>query len=208
VHLDVDLAWPLPALNRGPVQLRFGAAYSPRPWAQLLAGVSSEESAGRGPQLGCGASLRHDELELSLSAMQRPHGEHTSVRAALAWHFMPPTPPKAVRQVHRAFKPEPEPTPEPETGSFELQAGYREGQLHVAWPAAPQGAAYELLMGLVPGATMKIVTEEPLKVRSWSGNPGMLGMTYYFRVRVLGADGTELGRSRLRSIQVPAGVTP
>lgn len=102
-------------------------------------------------------------------------------------------------------RPRPRSTPIPDPGRFSLKARRKNGLVHLRWPPQPGAQSYEVLVGLVPGATLRRAPDGEVAQPAWNGQPGLPGVTYYFRVRARDADGAELSVSRLRAVRTAGG---
>lgn len=107
----------------------------------------------------------------------------------------------------RRGKPEPTPveSPTPDLGTFELEARVEARTVSLSWagPDGGDGLRYDVVMGIVKGATLKKLNELPLAAAAWSGEVGLSGMAYYFRVESIRPDGSPGPMSKVKEVFVP-----
>jgi hypothetical protein len=90
---------------------------------------------------------------------------------------------------------------------FPLVAGVKDGSVDLQWddqssPKSPQ-SLYNVYVSIVPGADFRKLNQDPLTEPRWSGEMGLRGMTYYFRVEVVDTDGTETKGSEIKDVDLP-----
>ena len=92
-------------------------------------------------------------------------------------------------------------------GGFPLLAIAVNDSVELSWnPPQDQGtpaAGYNVYVSMVPGAEFRKLTAKPVPETHWSVEMGLHGMTYYFKVKTVGADGKETHDSQVRDIQMP-----
>lgn len=170
----------------------------------LQAGVASPSAAQEPWTWGAGIRRRHGDLWWSLATRQPLGSGAAALKLGLGWDLKSQGP--SVRPMRLAsMRPVPTPSPTPVTGGFKVTAQRSNGGLSLSWPEQAQATGYEVLMALVPGASMRQAPEGLVSRAYWEGQLGLPGVTYYFKVRVLGQDGTTQGESWVLAVSPEAG---
>lgn len=98
----------------------------------------------------------------------------------------------------------PIPAPFASTRGFALTANVQDGQVELSWPKSDgPDTAYDVYVSIVPGADFRKLNQAPLTQPRWSGEMGLRGMTYYFRVKAAGASGDARTVSEVKGVDVP-----
>ena len=95
----------------------------------------------------------------------------------------------------------------PSSGNFELSSIVTGRRVTLTWDppggAAGQGLRYKVTLGMLPKAKFKALPEPPGELRSWSGEMGVQGVTYYFQVLSTKPDGSKGPSSAVKAVQIP-----
>jgi hypothetical protein len=93
-----------------------------------------------------------------------------------------------------------------ETG-FPIYAQVAGNTVNLSWdPQTLTGTpigGYNVYGSLVPGAGFQKMTDKPVALVHWSGEIGLRGITYYFKVKLVGADGQETKSSETKGVEIP-----
>ncbi len=95
----------------------------------------------------------------------------------------------------------------PTEAGFPIEAQVINDTVNLSWEPqtlmdSPAGG-YNVYGSLVPGAGFKKMTDKPVTLVHWSGEIGLRGITYYFKVKTVGADGQETKSSEVKGVEIP-----
>lgn len=211
----------------GRAQTHLGAEWCPHPMLALRAGLSNLDAPEAAWALSTGLGLAWDRwkagfawqglgalgpaLLVSLGTTWGAVATRSSLKPAAlnaaAEEIIPDEAVEAAKPAAKASKPSAGPPSDWISGAFELEAVTNGQRVDLSWPS--QGgveqkmAGYEVLMGMVAEAPLQKTGGGMVKEPRWSDDMAVRGMTYYFRVRVLGQGGEVLGLSRVKAVQMP-----
>lgn len=168
-------------------------------WALQL-GLAGPTWPGEAPSWGSGLRARHGQGWLQLATRQSFGIGASAAKASLGWDFRPHRAATGAGSVAEAGPAAPAAVP----GSFDLKAYRSNGSLQLIWPEQPQAGAYEVLLSLMPGASMRLAPAGRVKTAQWQGSLGLPGVSYYFKVRVLAPDGAVQAESRVLTLDPKA----
>lgn len=196
--------WALDLTQQGDLDLVGHAALDLdlKPGWSALASFASPQLVGAPWVWALGLQHHRGDWTWSLSSQQAIGGGSGTVHAGAHWSFRPEV---ELPQRRRAPAPKPQPTPTTAAPSFQAQARLQGAAVHLSWSEQPNAQAYEVLVGLVQGASMRLAAEGRVELPRWRGELGLPGAVYYFKVRALNADDAPVGESQVLVLQAPGG---
>ena len=95
----------------------------------------------------------------------------------------------------------------PAEARFPINAQVINNTVYLSWDAQilndSPASGYNVYGSLFQGAGFKKMTDSPVTPVHWSGEIGLRGITYYFKVRMVGADGQETKSSEIKDVEIP-----